>query len=249
MADARPNIPIALIQIDARIIMSSTLVCPVPTGCYPDGKWPNSLSPSGISKRDYVYDHVLATVAGQALEPVSRARADYVFACMKTNGKRGGRWRGVHAPSTSSRRSCRYVAAGLHEVRREERERDRHVDLSSGILSIGQRGSPGLSSGRSSQPDKGITPRTHISVGHQMPGPLKRGRTQVAEQNDVTKLYEEFEEAFVDVLTAKSEGVSFSRRMKLRLARSRLRAHKDFTQREYDAAVLRADARAWKILG
>jgi hypothetical protein len=61
----------------------------------------------------------------------------------------------------------------------------------------------------------------------------------VAEQNDVTQLYEEFEEAFVDVLTAKSEGVSFSRRMKLRLARSRLRAHKDFTQREYDAAVLR----------
>src|SRR6202040_2473315 len=56
--------------------------------------------------------------------------------------------------------------------------------------------------------------------------------------NDVAKLYEEFEEAFVDVLTAKSEGVSFSRRMKLRLARSRLRAHKDFTQREYDAAVL-----------
>src|SRR5262245_19548607 len=96
---------------------------------------------------------------------------------------------------------------------------------------------------------QGINPRTHISVGHQMPGPLKRGRTQVAEQNDVTKLYEEFEEAFVDVLTAKSEGVSFSRRMKLRLARSRLRAHKDFTQREYDAAVLRADARAWKILG
>src|SRR6476659_1852879 len=169
MADARPNIPIALIQIDARIIMSSTLVCPVPTGCYPDGKWPNSLSPSGISKRDYVYDHVLATVAGQALEPVSRARADYVFACMKTNGKRGGRWRGVHAPSTSSRRSCRYVAAGLHEVRREERERDRHVDLSSGILSIGQRGGrcsercpPGLSSGRSSQPDKGINPRTYL---------------------------------------------------------------------------------------
>jgi len=82
-----------------------------------------------------------------------------------------------------------------------------------------------------------------------MPGPLKPGRTQVAEQNDVTKLYEEFEEAFVDVLTAKSEGVSFSRRMKLRLARIRLRAHKDFTQREYDAAVLRGDARAWKILG
>ena len=46
----------------------------------------------------------------------------------------------------------------------------------------------------------------------------------MAEQNDVTKLYEEFEEAFVDVLTAKSEGVSFNRRMKLRLARVRLRS-------------------------
>src|SRR5262249_3392223 len=122
----------------------------------------------------------------------------------------------------------------------------------SSILSIGQRGgrcsercSPGLSSGRSSQPDKGINPRTHISVGDRSSG----GEPQVTEQNDVTKLYEEFDEACVDVLTAKSEGVSFSRRMKLRLARSRLRAHKDFTQREYDAAVLRADARAWKILG
>jgi hypothetical protein len=87
--------------------------------------------------------------------------------------------------------------------------------------------------------------RLHISVGTAQAG----GEPQVTEQNDVTKLYEEFEEAFVDVLTAKSEGVSFSRRMKLRLARSRLRAHKDFRQREYDAAVLRADARAWKILG
>jgi hypothetical protein len=66
---------------------------------------------------------------------------------------------------------------------------------------------------------------------------------------DEPKLYNEFEEAFVDVMTAKSEGLSFSRRMKLRLARSRLRAHKDFTQRDYEAAVLRADARAWKILG
>jgi hypothetical protein len=28
-----------------------------------------------------------------------------------------------------------------------------------------------------------------------------------------------------------------------------LRAHKDFAQREYEAAVLRAEARAWKILG
>jgi hypothetical protein len=126
----------------------------------------------------------------------------------------------------------------------------------SSILSIGQRGGrcsercpPGLSSGRSSQPDKGISPRTHISVGHQSRHRSSGGEPQVTEQIDVTNLYEEFEEAFVDVLTAKSEGVSFSRRMKLCLARSRLRAHKDFTQREYDAAVLRADARAWKILG
>ena len=102
----------------------------------------------------------------------------------------------------------------------------------------------------------GLEQGTFITTGqghqpahtHICGGPLW-GEPQVTEQNDVTKLYEEFEEAFVDVLTAKSEGVSFSRRMKLRLARSRLRAHKDFTQREYDAAVLRADARAWKILG
>jgi hypothetical protein len=88
-----------------------------------------------------------------------------------------------------------------------------------------------------------------VSVGHQSRDRSSGGEPQVDEQNEVTKLYKEFEEAFVDVLTATSEGVSFSRRMKLRLARSRLRAHKDFTQREYDAAVLRADARAWKILG
>jgi len=67
--------------------------------------------------------------------------------------------------------------------------------------------------------------------------PLRRRATDSAKRRP-----QEFEEAFVDVLTATSEGVSFSRRMKLRLARSRLRAHKDFTQREYDAAVLRADA-------
>src|SRR5262245_29434487 len=36
-----------------------------------------------------------------------------------------------------------------------------------------------------------------VTDKHQMRGPLKRGRTQVAEQNDVTKLYGEFEEAFV----------------------------------------------------
>jgi hypothetical protein len=189
---------------------------------------------------------------GQALEPVSRARADYVFACMKTNGETRRALERCSCSIDVIASILPLCRGSLHEVRREERERDRHVDLSSGILSIGQRGGrcsercpPGLSSGRSSQPDKGINPRTHISVGDRSSG----GEPQVTEQNDVTKLYEEFEETFVDVLTAKSEGVSFSRRMKLRLARSRLRAHKDFTQREYDAAVLRADARAWKILG
>jgi len=70
----------------------------------------------------------------------------------------------------------------------------------------------------------------------------------MAEQNDVAKLYDEFEEALVDVLTAEGE-LFFSRRRKLRLARTRLRAHKDFTQREYEAVVLRAEARAWEILG
>jgi hypothetical protein len=148
---------------------------------------------------------------GQALEPVSRARADYVFACMKTNGETRRALERCSCSIDVIASILPLCRGSLHEVRREERERDRHVDLSSGILSIGQRGGrcsercpPGLSSGRSSQPDKGINPRTDISVGHQMPGPLKRGRTQVAEQNDVTKLYEEFEEAFVDVLTAKS---------------------------------------------
>src|SRR5262249_4653328 len=53
---------------------------------------------------------------------------------------------------------------------------------------------------------------------------------------------------FVDVLTAKGE-LLLPRRGKLYQARTRLRAHKDFTQREYEAAVLRAEARAWKILG
>src|SRR5262245_16671999 len=129
---------------------------------------------------------------------------------------------------------------------------DKHRGLHcSSILSIGQRGGSVLR-----KMPSGLEQWTFITTGqghqpahtHICGGPLW-GEPQVPEQNDVTKLYEEFEEAFVDVLTAKSEGVSFSRRMKLRLARSRLRAHKDFTQREYDAAVLRADARAWKILG
>jgi len=135
---------------------------------------------------------------------------------------------------------------GRHREATAVRGRDKLTLLKQSFPSVSAGvGAPGLSSVRSSQPDKGINPRTHTSVGDRSSG----GEPQVTEQNDVTKLYEEFEEAFVDVLSAKSEGVSFSRRMKLRLARSRLRAHKDFTRREYDAAVLRADARAWKILG
>jgi hypothetical protein len=70
----------------------------------------------------------------------------------------------------------------------------------------------------------------------------------MAEQNDIARFYREFEEAFVDVLTAKGE-LLLPRRGKLYQARTRLRAHKDFVQREYEAAVLRAEARAWKILG
>jgi hypothetical protein len=70
----------------------------------------------------------------------------------------------------------------------------------------------------------------------------------MAEQNDLARLYREFEEAFVDVLTAKGE-LLLSRRTKLYQARIRLRAHKGFKQRKYEAAVLRAEARAWESLG
>ena len=59
----------------------------------------------------------------------------------------------------------------------------------------------------------------------------------MAEQNDIARFYREFEEAFVDVLTAKGE-LLLPRQGKLYQARTRLRAHKDFAQREYDAAVL-----------
>ena len=69
----------------------------------------------------------------------------------------------------------------------------------------------------------------------------------MAEQNDIARFYREFEEAFVDVLTAKGE-LLLPRRGKLYQARTRLRAQR-FRQREYEAAVLRAEARAWKILG
>src|SRR5215472_5719817 len=137
MAHARPNIPIAPIRIDARLIVSLYLgaVAAMTNG-------PSSLSPSGYA-RDHLHDHVLATVAGMRARHLSRsieritwfpqsacladaikgkpamtllrgarrlglalvaaaaqlpadaaeltdyptaARADYVFACMKTNG-------------------------------------------------------------------------------------------------------------------------------------------------------------------
>jgi len=39
-------------------------------------------------------------------------------------------------------------------------------------------------------------------------------------------------------------GTSFDQQMKLRLARNRLRRHTDFTEKEYQAAVLRAARRA-----
>jgi hypothetical protein len=51
-------------------------------------------------------------------------------------------------------------------------------------------------------------------------------------------------------MSARREANSFCLgEVKLSQARTRLRARKDFVQREYDAAVLRAEARAWKILG
>jgi hypothetical protein len=71
MADARPHIPIAAIQIDARIIVSLYL-----GGCR---SWatvaamtnrPNALSPGGY-RRDHLYDHVLATAAGMKARHLS----------------------------------------------------------------------------------------------------------------------------------------------------------------------------------
>jgi hypothetical protein len=68
-------------------------------------------------------------------------------------------------------------------------------------------------------------------------------------QNDIAKLYREFEEAYVDFLTAEGEGVLVARRKQLYRVRTRLLAHKDFTEQEYEAAVLRADARARALAG
>jgi hypothetical protein len=68
----------------------------------------------------------------------------------------------------------------------------------------------------------------------------------MAKQNDIAQLYREFEDAYVDFLTAEGEGVLVARRKK---ARTRLLAHNDFTEQEYDAVVLRADARARALAG
>jgi len=68
-------------------------------------------------------------------------------------------------------------------------------------------------------------------------------------QNDIAELYREFEEAYVDFFVAVSEGVLVARQRKLYQARTRLLAHKDFTEQEYEAAVLRADARARALAG
>jgi hypothetical protein len=50
-------------------------------------------------------------------------------------------------------------------------------------------------------------------------------------------------------LRRKARAYSFARRKKLYQARTRLLAHNDFTEQEYDAAVLRADARARALAG
>jgi hypothetical protein len=54
--------------------------------------------------------------------------------------------------------------------------------------------------------------------------------------DDIAKLYREFEDAYVDFLTAEGEGVLVVRQKRLYRARIRLLAHKDFTEQEYEAA-------------
>ena len=83
---------------------------------------------------------------GQALEPVSRARADYVFACMKTNGETGRALERCSSPSTSSRRSCRYVAAAF--TRSGVRNASEIVMLTCRVVSF-----PSVSAGVGAQKD------------------------------------------------------------------------------------------------
>jgi hypothetical protein len=64
--------------------------------------------------------------------------------------------------------------------------------------------------------------------------------------DDLAMLSRAFEDALTDLLleVLMEGGTSFDQQMKLRLARNRLRRHKDFTEKEYQAAVLRAARRA-----
>jgi hypothetical protein len=70
----------------------------------------------------------------------------------------------------------------------------------------------------------------------------------MAEQSDdLAMLSLAFEDALLDLLLEVliEGGTSFDRQMMVRLARSRLRRHKDFTDKEYEDAVHRAAKRAW----
>ncbi len=66
------------------------------------------------------------------------------------------------------------------------------------------------------------------------------------QSDDLAMLSRAFEDALTELLleVLMEGGTSFDRQMKLRLARNRLRRHKDFTEKEYQAAVLRAARRA-----
>src|SRR6266516_2285347 len=66
------------------------------------------------------------------------------------------------------------------------------------------------------------------------------------QSDDLAMLSRAFEDTLTELLleVLMEGGTSFDRQMKLRLARNRLRRHKDFTEKEYQAAVLRAARRA-----
>jgi hypothetical protein len=69
----------------------------------------------------------------------------------------------------------------------------------------------------------------------------------MAEESDnLTILSRAFEDALTNLLleVLMEGGTSFDQQMKLRLARNRFRRHNDFTEKEYQAAVLRAARRA-----
>ena len=65
------------------------------------------------------------------------------------------------------------------------------------------------------------------------------------QSDDLAILSRAFEDALTDLLLeVLMEGGTSFEQMKLRLARNRLRRHTDFTEKEYQAAVLRAARRA-----